>query len=245
MSLESWNTMSGQDRIIRRSEALSRTGAFLVWISLVILILSLIISFSFVIHQGSNGLTIDDFHRPSQSNNTWVAQLDVRSISSISGTIQTHEEEVKVSFKVKDQDGKVLREYEKKTPITFNLQLTSGGTYYFELNISEDDTDIDDFLITITMMGYDTLGVCFGAGCLISIFLGIGSTGLVFFILAIVKRKEERKRSYRPVYTGNRTYTQAYQYSFSTPDDQIIPSREREDDWGRSDYWEKKGVGRW
>ena len=123
----------------------------------------------------------------------------------------------------------------------------------FLIVIDDENRTIKDLDVRIDAMGFEGVGICFGACCFQFLFLSIAGTGLVFLFLAMLARKKEkeieRSRSRRP-YPPNRFEMNR---SFDPRNGRSMPSRadhstkpgSNYNNWGTGDYWERKGVGRW
>lgn len=171
-----------------RSEMIARTGAVMVWSSILILLLSLAVFFSYTI-ANADGVTEDDF-QPTEPN-TYEARIRVTDIATLNCEIKSADGDFMIEVTVYDEDDDIVESYDERTPVVFTLSLSQAGDYLIVIEIKETGRYIDDLDIMITSNGLDLLVVCCG------LFMGgilvfcLFVTGLILLIVAIVKRKRE------------------------------------------------------
>jgi len=243
----------GADVKTSGSAGLARTGAVLIWLSVAVLLLSMIVLFSYMFLRTGTTLTVDDFSR--DPDDIWTTTIDVVDMGSLSITVDS-EEPVEIELTVLDSRGRVERTYAQKTPIEKEILMMDGGRYTVEIVMIDDEADISDLEVEIVSTGLEAINICLGSICFLGMFAGIGLTGLIFTILSISRRNSELRppEILPPWLAGSYRYPPPpAQYHYMPPPSPYYyegPPVGRQHtpldgDWGRADHWNRRGGGEW
>jgi len=173
----------------KRSEGQARLGAIFVWSSIAMMMLSLVVFFSYAMIDAGSGLTEDDFR--SIEEGTWSAKIKVSDFGTISGTIRSTGESVHVKVTIFDPYGDKIDDYDQRTPVDISVQVFDSGSYEIQIDIITDGKTIDDLDISISAAGFDAIFLCCGISSFGLLFLGFFVTGLIFLLVAISTRRRE------------------------------------------------------
>jgi hypothetical protein len=234
---------NGPDGNTKGSEGLARMGAVSIWLSVGVLLLSLMIIFSYMISQTGEVVTEDDFTK--EAEDLWTADMEVGEMGSISIFVDSSGP-VEIELTLLDDRGRVERTFSEKTPLEEEVIMLDGGWYTIEIVILEEGTEIDDLEIELLSTGMDTFNVCIGSVCLGGLFLMIGTTGLVFTILAISRRNSELRppEILPPWLAWSQQPVPPSRYPSRLPPEGPGQTGQGEN-WGKAEYWNRRGSGRW
>ncbi|MGA1848052.1 MAG: hypothetical protein ACMUHB_01805 [Thermoplasmatota archaeon] len=235
--------VKGPDDHTSGSKGLARMGAVSTWLSVGILILSLMVLFSYIISQTGEVVTEDDFVR--EAENLWTVEIEIGDMGSLSILVES-DDPVEIELTLMDERGRIEKTYTEETPLEEQLVMMDEGRYTVEIVIVDEEKDIEDLEIELVPSGMDTFNACLGSVCIISLFLMIGATGLIFTIFAISKRNSELRppEVLPPWLAWSRQPPPPPGYP--PPYNQGVPAREGpREDWGTADYWNRRGSGKW
>ncbi len=241
-----------------RSEGLARLGAIFVWSSVAVMLISMMIFYTFAIAESSTGITEDDFedHAPGE----WRTTVSVSSFGTITGTITAEDDNFKVKVIVYDDSGNDVETYNERTPLTFSAQIFEAGEYEIAVVIEVEGKTIDDLDIQISGTSVDSVLLCCGGSFFVIIDIGLFLTGFIILLVAIFRRKEElhpprpimRYRPPQPPYYGGPQGYQMYQRAppmyqqFSGPQNEGYLGYEGPPQQvQRAYYTDGSGVDRW
>ncbi|MGA1793397.1 MAG: hypothetical protein ACMUHM_05555 [Thermoplasmatota archaeon] len=173
----------------KRSEGQARLGAVFVWSSIAVLLLCLAVLFSYAIVDAGSGLTEEDFNEIEEG--TWSAEIKVSDFGTISGTVRSHEDNIRIVVTVYDTYGDKIENYDQKTPVAISVQVYESGTYEIEIEVLEEGKTIEDLDISISAAGFDVLFLCCGLSSFGVVFLALLATGFILLLVSISTRRRE------------------------------------------------------
>lgn len=160
----------------------------MVWSSIVVLLLSIVIFFSYSI-ANSTSVTEDDFEL--SVNNTYKAEVQVNDVTILNGEITSKGDDFEILFSIYDADGKRSAFYEEETPFAFQTSVVLAGECSMFIEIQEEGGSIDDLDIKISLTTYGALTICCSGSSSALFFIGLFVAGFILLVVAAVKRRRE------------------------------------------------------